>query len=231
MTATTVVKIGGSLTESDAAATFLCRLSTRRPPGLILVPGGGNFAETVRFAQQRHAFSDHTAHHMALIAMHISAVMLAAFAPGLLLAETPEEFESAWQRDLTPLWAPERMVLAASDIPASWEVTSDSLAAWLAAQVGAARLVLVKACPIAKGAAGDAQALAAAGVVDRAFPRFVGAGRFAWRVVSDLDSALAAIGAGDQPGSGPGPSVRCATEPAAKAASGTVASSTTRTSS
>ncbi len=195
MTATTVVKIGGSLAESDAAATLVRRLAALAPRRLILVPGGGDFAETVRFAQQRHAFSDYAAHHMALLAMHMSAVMLAEFASGLVVAETPEEFESAWQRDLTPLWAPERMALAASDIPASWEVTSDSLAAWLAARIGAAHLVLVKACPIAEDAAGDAQALASAGVVDAGFPRFAGAGGFAWQVVSDLDSALAAIGA------------------------------------
>ena len=29
-------------------------------------------------------------------------------------------------------------------LPASWEVTSDSIAAWVAAQIGAERLVLVK---------------------------------------------------------------------------------------
>jgi len=73
-------------------------------------------------------------------------------------------------------------------------VTSDSLAAWLAARISAARLVLVKACAIAPHATRDARALAAAGVVDASFPRFVGAASFDWRVLSDLDAVVEAIG-------------------------------------
>jgi aspartokinase-like uncharacterized kinase len=34
--------------------------------------------------------------------------------------------------------------LPLDDLPASWDVTSDSIAAWVAGQVGAGRLVLVK---------------------------------------------------------------------------------------
>jgi aspartokinase-like uncharacterized kinase len=160
---------------------------------LAMAPAGGDFADAVRLAQRRHAFGEHAAHHMALLAKHMSAVMLAAFAPGFVVAESPEEFELAWRRDLIPIWASERMALAAPDIPASWALTSDSLAAWLAAEIGAARLVLVKSCPVGEHMAGDVQALACAGIVDASFPHFVAARSFAWRVAADLDSALEAI--------------------------------------
>lgn len=190
-----MLKVGGSLAESEAASTLVQRIAARRPGRLVIVPGGGPFADVVRAAQRRHAFDDRAAHHMALLAMHMSAVMLAAFAPGFVVAETPLEFDAAWRRELVPIWAPERMALAAPDVPASWDVTSDSLAAWLAMEIGAQRLVLVKSCPVPDGVARDARALAAACIVDASFPRYVDSCAFDWWVVSDTDATLAAIGA------------------------------------
>ena len=195
MSALTVIKLGGSLADSGAAAALMRSLSARRLKRLIVVPGGGEFAETVRIAQRRHAFADRAAHHMALLAMHQSAIMLAALAPGFAVAESPPEFESAWQRELTPVWAPERMALAASDLPASWDVTSDGLAAWLAARTGAARLVVVKSCQVPEEMRGKALALAAAGLVDSCFPTFVAGERFTWRVVSGVAAALGELDA------------------------------------
>ena len=45
---------------------------------------------------------------------------------------------AAYQDDLAP-------GLPLDELPASWDVTSDSIAAWVAGRVGAGRLVLVKA--------------------------------------------------------------------------------------
>lgn len=193
MTAATVVKVGGSLVESDAAVALMRELAARRPPRLVVVPGGGDFADAVRLTGRRHSIGDQAAHHMALLAMHMSAVMLGAFAPGYVVAERPEEFDAAWQRDLTPVWAPERMVLAAPDVPASWDVTSDSLAAWLARAIAASRLVLVKSCLVPEAMDGDAAALAAAGIVDPSFPGFVAGANLSWRVVSGAAAALRAL--------------------------------------
>jgi dihydroneopterin aldolase len=186
----TVLKIGGSLSESDAAARLMRGLGASRPQRLVIVPGGGEFADAVRAAQRRHAFSEPTAHHMALLAMQMVGAMLADFAPGFVLAETVDEFSAAWQRDQTPIWAPARMVLAAPEIRASWDVTSDSLAAWLAGHIGAARLVLVKSCEVPADISSDATALAAAGIVDLGFPALVTGRAFAWTVVSGAEAVL-----------------------------------------
>jgi dihydroneopterin aldolase len=65
------------------------------------------------------------------------------------------------------------MVLGAKDIPWSWDVTSDSLAAWLAGRIGAKRVLLVKHVdPSAELV--RAKDLVAQGIVDPAFPRFLG---------------------------------------------------------
>jgi len=60
----------------------------------------------------------------------------------------------------------------AADIAASWEVTSDSLAAWLTAKLGARRLLMVKHVD-ARAAAVRVQELVTRGIVDPAFPRFL----------------------------------------------------------
>jgi 5-(aminomethyl)-3-furanmethanol phosphate kinase len=190
VSALTVIKLGGSLADSDAAAALVRSLPARRLGRLIVVPGGGEFAETVRVAQRRHAFAERAAHHMALLAMHQYAIMLAALAPCFVVAESPPEFESAWQRELTPVWAPERMALAATDLPASWDITSDSLAAWLAVRTGAARLVVVKSCEVPEEMRSNAVALAAAGLVDPCFPTYVSGATFSWQVVSGVTAAL-----------------------------------------
>ena len=152
-----VLKIGGSLTESEAAGHLIRGLAARRPQKLLIVPGGGEFADAVRAAQSRHGLGEGTAHHMALLAMHMVGMILVDLAPGFVLAETVDEFASVWQRRLTPVWAPARMVLTATGIRASWDVTSDSLSAWLAGQVGAARLVVAKSCAVPATIANNAR--------------------------------------------------------------------------
>jgi aspartokinase-like uncharacterized kinase len=189
----TVLKLGGSLTQSDAAAQLMRGLAARGPRNLVIVAGGGEFADAVRTAQRRHALSEATAHRMALLAMQMVGAMLADLAPGFLLAETADDFAAAWQRRLTPIWAPARMVLAEPGIPASWDVTSDSLAAWLAGEIAADRLVVAKSCAVPAAIAGDAKELAAAGLVDVAFPGFVAGRAFAWQVVSGAQAAITAV--------------------------------------
>jgi dihydroneopterin aldolase len=189
----TVLKIGGSLGASGTAARLMRAIAERRPSDVVIVAGGGDFADAVRAAQSAHALTDGAAHHMALLAMHQYAVMLADFATGFVLADTAQVFESAWREGLTPIWLPAPMVLAAEDIAPSWDVTSDSLAAWLTARIDAARLVLVKSAVIPVHVARDAAALSVAGIVDRSFPVFVAGRRFAWEIVSGVEGALAAL--------------------------------------
>lgn len=187
-----MVKVGGSLTRSDAAAQLMRALAARTGRDLLIVPGGGDFADGVRTAQARQGLSESAAHHMALLAMHMLAVALADSAPGYALADSPAQFDAAWRAGHTPVWLPAPMVLAAAAIPASWDVTSDSLAAWLAGEVDAARLLLVKSCRLTVDAS-SARALTDAGVVDTCFARFVEGRAFKWQVVSGVDAALRAL--------------------------------------
>jgi aspartokinase-like uncharacterized kinase len=164
-----VVKLGGSLANSVFLKPWLTVLA-QGGGRLVVVPGGGAFAEAVRTAQRTLRFDDATAHRMALRAMEQYATMLCRLEPSLHPVDTLEAMVDALARELVPVWLPARMVLAQPGIEASWDVTSDSLAAWLAAEVGATALTLVKAMQV--DGALTADVLARAEVVDRAFPAY-----------------------------------------------------------
>ena len=90
------------------------------------------------------------------------------------------------------------MVLDASDIRPSWDVTSDSLAAWLARHIGAQHLVLAKSCAVPAELSGDARALSAAGIVDAAFPGLVEDGAFSWRIACGVQEAIRLVCPGQE---------------------------------
>jgi aspartokinase-like uncharacterized kinase len=165
-----VVKIGGSLHDSPNLARWIDALK-RWPHRLTLVSGGGPFADAVRAAQPKLRYSDDAAHAMAVLAMEQYALALSSL-HGLDLAKTREEIDAIHAERRIALWRASTMVGAARDIAPGWDVTSDSLAAWLARECGADALLLVKSADI--GADSALETLASAGIVDPAFPAYVG---------------------------------------------------------
>ncbi|NEV63641.1 hypothetical protein [Thiorhodococcus minor] len=161
-----VVKLGGSLAESEILPRWLELLAGRS--NVVLVPGGGPFADQVRAAQARWGFDDATAHHLALLAMAQYGRMLCALRPGLAPAATPQEMRCIAGSGLTPVWMPAEMVLADPEVPQSWGMTSDSLAAWLCGRIAADALLLVKSARL--GPKSSLDALARDDIVDPLFP-------------------------------------------------------------
>jgi 5-(aminomethyl)-3-furanmethanol phosphate kinase len=186
VSALSVVKLGGSLAYSKDLPAWLAAIGAGAGK-TVLVVGGGPFADAVRQAQPRLGFDDVAADAMALLAMEQYAVAVASLGRSLAVAESYSRIRRALEAGEVPVWAPSRMVqqarrLAASsssregvDIPASWDVTSDSLAVWLAHKLRARRLFLIKQVLVeAQGSADHsvtAEHLARTGVVDKAFPR------------------------------------------------------------
>jgi dihydroneopterin aldolase len=166
----TVVKLGGSFAFAPELGGWLAAMA-RCAGHVVLVPGGGVFAESVRHAQTNMAFDDDAAHHMALLAMEQFGRALASLDACLAQASTAAAIDAALRDKKVPVWSPTRMVLTA-DIPASWDMTSDSLAAWLAQKLGAKRLLLVKHTRPAGDHVEIAQ-LVADEIVDPLFPEFL----------------------------------------------------------
>jgi dihydroneopterin aldolase len=168
-----IVKLGGSYAFSKHLVAWLDALMLVAGR-VVIVPGGGPFADAVRTAQPTMGFDDRAAHRMALLAMEQFGCALAGLRPSLRVAETTAAIRAALRAGAVPVWAPTRMVLNAKDVPTSWDVTSDSLAAWLAGLLGAKLLLLVKSSQAPQGPV-RADDLAARGVVDPGFPRFLAA--------------------------------------------------------
>ncbi|WP_295558450.1 uridylate kinase [uncultured Hyphomicrobium sp.] len=181
-----VLKLGGSLAESGRLRVLLALVARARRP-VVVVPGGGAFADAVRETQAALGFSDETAHDMALLAMHQMADAMIALEPRLLGAETLEGFARAWRRNRIPVWLPASLCAGDRRIPRDWSITSDGLAARLAERLGDAELVLVKSRRVRRTA--PASTLARQGIVDPVFPVIVERAGLAWRVLGRGDDA------------------------------------------
>lgn len=180
-----VVKLGGSLCNDARLATWLDMLVDCGKGQVVIVPGGGPYADAVRIQQQRWQFSDEFAHRMALLAMDQFALQLKGMNPLLVVAPTRAAIASAWSNNHVALWLPSAMVSSAAEIAATWDITSDSLAAWLARTLQAERLVLVKSCMIPLHATIDQ--LVRSEIIDREFTNMTRAAPFRIQIVSVSD--------------------------------------------
>jgi aspartokinase-like uncharacterized kinase len=166
----TVIKLGGSFAFSPHLRDWIAAIAGCAGRAVI-VPGGGPFADMVRAAQAQMGFDDRAAHRMGLLAMEQYGCAIKSLHQALSLADSLDSIRRGLADDQVPVWLPTQMALSATDIPPSWDVTSDSLAAWLAGKIGAARLLLVKQVEPAQGTARVAD-LAERDVVDAAFANF-----------------------------------------------------------
>lgn len=172
-----VVKVGGSLVADRVRLRrLLGALADGAEGPVVIVPGGGKLAEAVRATQAALAFPDPLAHRLALGAMAGMARIFAALEPRLHVTQDPAATLAAGR---AAVWDPSALEAGHPDIPESWDVTSDSLALWLATRLGADTCLLVKSADPAPGA-GPGE-LARVGLVDAAFPGF--AARFPGRIV------------------------------------------------
>lgn len=137
-----VVKVGGGLLRAEGleglqrACAETAEMATSRP--VLVVPGGGPFADAVRVVGDQVGLADDLAHALALRAMDQLGMLLVPLLPEAEL--------------LTDLVAPRSLALlqaapafaGRTDVRESWAVTSDSLAVLAAAAIGADEAVLLK---------------------------------------------------------------------------------------
>jgi hypothetical protein len=124
-----VVKVGGSLAPYLPAIVPVLRDS---PRPLLIVPGGGVFADAVRSSAS--AADADAAHWMACAAMDQYGWMIAA--EGL----TTSSRITAPKK--TAVLLPYCALRRHDPLPHSWDVTSDTIAAWVAKTAGCDLLVL-----------------------------------------------------------------------------------------
>jgi len=123
-----VVKLGGSLVEHVPILAPLLKKSSRP---LLIVPGGGRYADEVREA----SLSDDEAHWRAIMAMDRYGDFIGSFdLPVVRRLKVPEQ---------PAVLLPYRCMKKYDPLPHSWDVTSDTIAAWVAGILGL-DLVIIK---------------------------------------------------------------------------------------
>jgi aspartokinase-like uncharacterized kinase len=178
---TCVIKLGGSLLETAALPACLTAIA-RRAGSVIIVPGGGPFAEQVRIAQSQWHFDDVAAHRMAILAMQQMALLLHSLRPEFPIVTDSESIRYASQVKPVLIWSPQVEQLDQAGIAASWDITSDSLAAWLAGYIEAEELIIVKSAPIpAQASLPDLQQQ---GILDAAFQGFTAQAHYKIKVIN-----------------------------------------------
>jgi aspartokinase-like uncharacterized kinase len=137
-----VVKVGGGLLRDEGleglrrACAEALELAANRP--VLVVPGGGPFADAVRAVDVQVGLDAQTAHALALQAMDQLGVLLRPLLPGAELLADLVVPRSLGLLQVASAFA------GRPGVPESWSVTSDSLAVLAAAAIGADEAVLLK---------------------------------------------------------------------------------------
>jgi aspartokinase-like uncharacterized kinase len=179
-----VYKLGGSLLTLDDLQRRLATLLEQSVPLLpsygknavrerAVLVGGGESVDRIRAWDRRCHFSAATSHDLALHAMGLNGRLVSALLTNARLVSPKGAIRSASARDaiavLDPVTALEEAERKSSErLPRSWDVTSDSIAAFLAIYWQAAALVLIKST--SKPTDQNPKSASRRGLVDKYFP-------------------------------------------------------------
>jgi aspartokinase-like uncharacterized kinase len=140
-----VIKVGGSLAENPATLKALCNKLSEiaKKYRIIVVPGGGKFADVAREIDQRYALSADAAHRLAILGMDQFGLLLAQLIPNSCATYSLNAAKQLSKRKAVPIFLPSRMMFKENPLEASWDVTSDSIAVYVASRLKADEVILV----------------------------------------------------------------------------------------
>ncbi|WP_292792284.1 delta 1-pyrroline-5-carboxylate synthetase [Methanobrevibacter sp.] len=133
-----VVKIGGSLFP-DHAIELAEKL---KGTGSVVVLGGGEFANLIRRYDEEIKFSEETNHWTAIDCMDIIAKLVNDKVESAELAYTIEDVNRLSEEGFTPIFVVSEFLRKEDPFECSWDVTSDSIAAYVAHLLNAKLLIV-----------------------------------------------------------------------------------------
>jgi aspartokinase-like uncharacterized kinase len=140
-----VIKIGGSLAEDPERLRALCRKMSElaKKYALIVVPGGGKFADVTRDFDQRFALSSAVSHRMASLGMDQFGLLLSDIVPNSRVFRQLDEAKEFFEAKTVPIFLPSHLMFQENPLENSWDVTSDSIATYIAGRLNARKVILV----------------------------------------------------------------------------------------
>jgi aspartokinase-like uncharacterized kinase len=141
----TVVKVGGSLAFYPEKLKALCiKLSEiSKKHKIVVVPGGGEFADVVRCMDQVFSLSCNASHKMAILGMDQYGLLLSDLMHNSATVRKLEEIKCFLDSDGLPVFLPSTFLLSEDPLENSWDVTSDSIAVYIASRLQAAKVLLI----------------------------------------------------------------------------------------
>jgi aspartokinase-like uncharacterized kinase len=140
-----VIKVGGSLAEDPERLIDLCaKLSEfAKNYALVVVPGGGRFADAIRDSDDRFKLSSVISHRMAILGMDQFGLLLSQITPNSCATYLLNDAKQLSEIEVVPIFLPSRLMFKEDPLKNSWDVTSDSIAAYVASRLQAAKVLLV----------------------------------------------------------------------------------------
>ncbi|MBS7658862.1 MAG: hypothetical protein QW487_07790 [Candidatus Bathyarchaeia archaeon] len=140
-----VLKFGGSLSKDPVKLKKLCIKSSKwaKEKSLTIVPGGGKFADIIRDFDEILNLPALKTHEMAILAMDLYGLLLASLTPNSQPVKSLRKCIKLSRKGVLPIILPYETCIKANFKP-SWNVTSDTLSAYIAALLKAEKLILIK---------------------------------------------------------------------------------------
>ncbi len=140
-----VIKVGGSLGRWRGLGLLLDSIARwRGHTKVMVVPGGGPFADLVRLAHRQWQLTESAAHRLAILAMDQYGLLLCDLASRALPVDSLNSAGAVLRSDRLPIFLPSRTLFRRDPFNHSWNVTSDSIAAYIGRLVRAEVLLLLK---------------------------------------------------------------------------------------
>ncbi len=139
-----VIKVGGSLAETPEALKALCVELSRiaKDYSVVVVPGGGKFADAVREYDKKLKLPTVVAHRLAIAAMDQYGIVLSQLIPDSNMCYALADVQRFSKAGTIPIFLPSKLMFQDDALEASWDVTSDSIAAYIAERLNAKKVIL-----------------------------------------------------------------------------------------
>lgn len=142
-----LIKIGGSILDDfenlNSTISQFSQLFEKDVIGkIILIPGGGSFANFIRKAYSELKFTNELAHWMSIVSMNYNGIELGKKFPKLEVLEEYNKLKEIGKSFF--IFLPYRFLKENDKLPHSWDVTSDSITLFLAKKLGLNECFLIK---------------------------------------------------------------------------------------